>query len=386
MKQKIAYVVSTPMTARVFLAHQIHVLSKIYDVSVVANLNDATSELDNLPSGIKIISLPIERDISLFKDIHALILLIRLFSQEKFSLVHSVSPKAGLLAITAGYFARIPHRLHTFTGQVWATKVGCKRMLFKSLDKLIARLSTTVLVDSHSQRDFLIDNRILQKSESIVLNKGSISGVDLQRFRPSKDKRKSVRLELGISQDAVILLFLGRLKIDKGVVDLANAFGRINASHPETILLVIGPDEEAMQQQIISKSGAASSAVKFITFTNLPEDYMAASDIFVLPSYREGFGTVVIEAGACELPSVVSRVYGLTDAVEENETGIFFQAGNVDEIVMSIDKLIKRKDLRLQLGLNARKRVEEHFSQVKVTNELCALYNNLLDNTASDVN
>ena len=386
MKQKIAFVISTPITARVFLAHQINTLSQIYDVTVIANMSDSQNVLDNLAADVRIISLPMERNIKPFRDLQALILLTRYFLQEKFVLIHSVTPKAGLIAAIAGYFARIPNRLHTFTGQVWATQTGFKRHIFVTLDKLIGYLATTVLVDSYSQRDFLIDNRVLKKSSSRVLNKGSISGVDLQRFSPSKTICESIRSELQIHQDAIILLFLGRLKIDKGVLDLANAFSSIYRNHPEAVLLFIGPDEEKLKLQIQEVCGSARSAIKFIPFTKRPEEYMAAADMFVLPSYREGFGSSVIEAAACEVPAVVSRIYGLTDAVEENKTGIFFQAGNVDEIYQAVNMLIEDKELRIKLGRNARRRVQNHFSQESVTNALCVLYNDLLNNNGVNVN
>ena len=378
MKKKIAFVVSAPITARVFLAHQINELSNQYDVTVIANLKQEKNELDNLSEAVHIQSLAIERDISIFSDIKALVLLTRLFLQEHFVLVHSVSPKAGLIATLAGYLSAVPNRLHTFTGQVWVTQRGLKRWLLKSMDALIASLATKVLADSVSQRDFLIEHDVVGKDSILVLEQGSISGVDLARFHPSDHIRKSIRDTLHIDSSAVVLLFLGRLKIDKGVIDLANAFANVQQKYPETVLLMIGPDEDHLASKIISISAQAEPAIRFIAYTSRPEEYMASADIFVLPSYREGFGSAVIEAAACEVPAVASRIYGLTDAVKENKTGLLFEAGNADELASTLCKLIADRELLARLGKNARKRACECFSQERVTNALCVLYNQLI--------
>jgi glycosyltransferase involved in cell wall biosynthesis len=379
MKQKIAFIVSAPVTARVFLAHQINELSKRYDVTVIANLDQADNTLDNISAKVHIRSLPIERDISYIADLKALVLLTRLFLRERFILTHSVTPKAGLIANLAGYLSRVPNRLHTFTGQVWLTQNGFKRWLLKSMDKWIVMLATQVLADSASQRDFLIKHEIVKEDSIVVLEEGSISGVDLLRFHPSSHVRKSIRHTLNLDPSAKVLLFLGRMKVDKGVLDLAQAFAEIYRKYPGIALLYIGPDEENLTPEIINICGEAKSALRFIEYNNRPEDYMASADILVLPSYREGFGNVGIEAAACEVPAVVSNIYGLTDAVEDGETGLLFEVGNTDQLVYSIGKLIKDDNLRTRLGGNARKRAGERFSQERVTNALCVLYNQLLN-------
>ena len=385
MKQKIAFIVSAPVTARVFLVHQINELSKRYDVTVIANLDQADNTLDNISAKVHIRSLPIERDISYLADLKALVSLTRLFLRERFILTHSVTPKAGLIANLAGYLSRVPNRLHTFTGQVWLTQNGFKRWLLKSMDKWIVMLATKVLADSVSQRDFLIKHEIVKEDSIVVLEEGSISGVDLLRFHPSSHVRKSIRHTLNLDPSAKVLLFLGRMKVDKGVLDLAHAFAEIYRKYPGIALLYIGPDEENLTPEIINICGEAKSALKFIEYTNRPEDYMASADILVLPSYREGFGNVVIEAAACEVPAVVSNIYGLTDAVEDGETGLLFEVGDTDQLVYSIGKLIKDNNLRTRLGRNARKRAGERFSQERVTNALCVLYNQLLNNRDSNI-
>ena len=378
MKQKIAFVVSAPITARVFLAHHIRILSQHYDVTVVANCDHAQNELDNLPAQVHVHSLQLEREINFIADVKSLVLLTRFFKKEKFILVHSVSPKAGLITTMAGYFSGVSHRIHTFTGQVWVTQTGLKRWLLKTMDKWIARMATQLLADSLSQCNFLIEQCVVDKDSIMVLGQGSISGVNLNRFCPSRNRRDSIRSKLKIDQSSILLLYLGRLKVDKGVLDLANAFADIYCRYPHTVLLYVGPDEENLESEIVKTSGSAYTAIKFVAFTKYPEAYMAAADIFILPSYREGFGSAVIEAAACELPAIVSRIYGLTDAVEEGKTGILFEAGDVDGITKAVGKLIDNRELRQRLGKNARKRVHDQYSESKVTEDLCQLYGKLL--------
>ena len=192
----------------------------------VANLDQADNTLDNISAKVHILSLPIERDISYIADLKALVLLTRLFLRERFILTHSVTPKAGLIANLAGYLSRGPNRLHTFTGQVWLTQNGFKHWLLKSMDKWIVMLATKVLADSVSQRDFLIKHEIVKEDSIVVLEDGSISGVDLLRFHPSSHVRKSIRHTLNLDPSAKVLLFLGRMKVDKGVLDHIEEFVR----------------------------------------------------------------------------------------------------------------------------------------------------------------
>jgi glycosyltransferase involved in cell wall biosynthesis len=364
--------------ARVFLAHQINALVDLYDVTIISNLNGDRSILDNISSKVHIINLPIERNINLYADLKALFLLTSLFYKNRFSLVHSVSPKAGLLTAIAAWITRIPNRLHTFTGQVWVTKRGASRYFLKFLDKIIVTLNTNILVDSFSQQDFLITEGILLKKSSIVLGLGSISGVDINRFQPSKVHRGLIRNQLNIKDDNLIFLFVGRLKREKGVFELVKAFKGIRENHDNIILLIVGPDEEGLKQQIIEKLGTNKDLIRFIDFTKIPEQYMAASDIFVLPSYREGFGSVVIEAASCGLPSIGSDVYGLSDAIKMGETGLLVPAKSSKPLEEAMLKLINNDKLRKKMGLNARKRAMDYFSQEDITLKILQLYERLI--------
>jgi len=349
----------------------------MYKVTLITNLKEQDDILDWVPDDVEIIGIPICREINLISDLKVLFLLIRLFYKSNYLLVHSVSPKAGLLAMLASFMTKIPVRLHTFTGQVWATKYGIGKNLLRWLDRLINALATIVLIDSHSQQDFLIENKVVKKTSSIVLGEGSISGVDLDRFRADPVIREQVRLDLTTPENIIVFLFLGRIKKEKGILELAEAFSRVHQKYKNTALWIVGPDEDSLYPKLERITG-----IRLIPFTNSPERYMAASDVLCLPSYREGFGSVIIEAGACGVPSIGSNIYGLNDAIVDGETGILIPLKSVTELENAMELLVDDSKLRHKMGEAARERSVSIFSQNILTEQLVDLYKSLLQDHA----
>ena len=371
IRKKVCFVLSAEFALKVFLLNHLRALSKIYDVTVIVNTNNPNF-LSEQDINAKIIPLAIVRDISLISDISCLMQLVRIFYQQGFSAVHSITPKAGLLAMLAAWVVRVPLRVHTFTGQVWVTKTGIKRLLLKQIDRLIALFSTQIIVDSHSQRQFLLEHGVITKAKSIVFGRGSVSGVDLARFKHSPQARSEVRTRLNINADAIVFLFLGRLKLDKGVLDLANAFNQLPTKAAN--LLFVGPDEQNMQIKIESILANNASNVRYVGDTNVPEHYMAAADILFLPSYREGFGSVVIEAAAVGIPTVASRIYGISDAVVDGETGLLHEPRSVNEIESCMKNMISNPALRLKLGEQAQARAVKDFDSKLITQAWVKFY------------
>jgi glycosyltransferase involved in cell wall biosynthesis len=375
-RKKIAIIVSSPLTAKVFLKHQIFELSKIYDLTLIANFGidfDPLKKIEWINNSISIKHIPINRKIKLFSDLQALLMLYFFLRSHDFSLVHSYSPKAGLLAMIASFIARVPIRIHTFIGQVWATKQGMLRFFLKILDKLTSILATSVLVDSYSQREYLISNINLLRSKSKVLGYGSISGVDENIFKANSEARNSIREKLNVVNSSLVILFLGRLKKEKGVFELVNAFVDLKHKDKKIVLWFVGDDEEDLQNDFYFQDN-----ICWIPFTDTPERYMAAADIFCLPSYREGFGSSVIEAAACGIPSVGSNIYGLNDAIIDDITGILVPVKSVKSLQLALQKLINDKKLREQMGFMAKKRAIEKFSQSRSTNLLLKHYSSML--------
>lgn len=373
LKPRIAIIVSAPITVKAFLHHPILALSNDYNVTVFANAATADC-LGDLADLVDFQPLPINRSIAPLRDLYALWRTYRFLDRLKFDVVHSITPKAGLIAMVAAYAARVPCRIHTFTGQVWVTRRGVTRALLRTMDRKIASFSTLIVVDSPSQQDFLVQEAIVTRVESRVLADGSISGVDLQRFRPSPLHRSRIRAELRVGDDAPLALFLGRLKHDKGVTDLARAFSILHKRNPHYRLALVGPDEDGLQAELVSILRGCADAIHIVPYTNEPEAYMAAADVFCLPSYREGFGSVIIEAGSCGLPSVASRIYGVTDAVVEGRTGLLHNPGDVDAIARALGALLSDTRFRKGMGDAARERALSLFSQQRLSQEWVNLY------------
>lgn len=372
-KKKICFVAAVELTIRAFLLEQLSALSKHYDVTVIVNTNNPNF-LRELGIPLTVIPVGIQRKISLLNDIRAWFKLWSIFRKEKFHSVHSVTPKAGFSAMTAGWLSGIPVRIHMFTGQVWATKTGFLRWILKMMDNIIARCATHVLADSFSQKDFLVSQGVVSKKKLEVLAKGSISGVDTNRFFPDEGVRKRIRTELGIPVDDVVFLFLGRLTKDKGVLDIAEAFSRVCKNATNAQLLVAGGDEENLQPRMEALCRSCAGKIHFLGFVPSVPPYMCAADVFCLPSYREGFGSVILEAAACGVPAIGSRIYGISDAIVDGETGLFHEAGNVDEMVSAMVQFIRDPELRKKVGKNAYSRVLGDFSRERVTHAVLHYY------------
>lgn len=375
--QSVCIVVSTPLTLKFFLADHIAALSRVYRVTCVTNCADP-AWLRQRGIEAPLLDLRIERKPSPLHDLRALSALHRYFRKNRFDVVHSVTPKGGLLAMTAAALARVPVRIHTFTGQVWANRSGLQRTILKALDTWLAAMATHILVDSESQRAFLLREGVLSAGKSRVLCHGSISGVDIERFRPNEEVRAEIRMCHITPTSAVVFLYLGRLKRDKGVLDLALAFSKLTRDHEGAYLFIVGPDEDRIEAEIRQACGHCISRIRFCGYTDDPELYLAACDVLCLPSYREGFGTVIIEAASVGLPAIGSRIYGITNAIDEGVTGLLHNPGDVSDLADKMRILAEDKELRQSLGCAARERALRYYSKETVTAGLLKFYKQTL--------
>tara|TARA_Y100000589_G_C27196845_1_gene647243 strand:+ start:1859 stop:2989 length:1131 start_codon:yes stop_codon:yes gene_type:complete len=361
MKKSIGLICAAPITFEWFLKdHAIKLLDK-YKVTLISNFNNY--DLKNIPSSISVFSVPFQRKTSIINDFYSLIKLYDLIKKNKFDLTLSISPKAGLLASIASFIAFTPRRMHWFTGQVWVTKTGSYKKLLMSLDWLIGNLSTHLLVDSFSQREFLCAKKIIKRVKSEVLAEGSVNGVDTTIFKPSKTDRLQVRKKLFINEDTKLLVFAGRLTKDKGIFDLIEAFKIIKSKGYSAKLLLIGPDEENIINKIALTENLLNSEIIYIGPKNNIEYWLNGCDILCLPSYREGFGSILIEASALKLPIVASKIYGIEDAVLDKVTGLLFKAGSIKDLVESIILLLENDELCKNLSEAGFKRINKKFTK-----------------------
>jgi glycosyltransferase involved in cell wall biosynthesis len=375
-KKEICWIIANPLTINFFLLDHIKLLGSKYNLTVITNTEDLDF-LDFLNVPIKVISVRMERNISLWVDLLALIRLVIVLRRSKYDIVHTLSPKSGLLGIVASWLVRVPIRVHTFQGEVWLTRKGFLRALLKLMDRLLVKCSTHLLVVSSSEKDFLVNEGIFKHESALVLANGSICGVDVERFKPNPFVRNSIRADLDIKITDILLLYVGRLNVDKGLFDLADSFALLKEKYQNLHLLVVGPDEDDMRSRMIFKSGNYER-LHFVGHTPNPEDYMAAADVLCLPSYREGFGMVLIEAAAVGIPTVGSNIYGISDAIEDRVTGLLFQPANVKDLSEKLEHIISSPALASSLGLSGMNRVHQFFSREKVLGAFLSYYELLL--------
>lgn len=373
--KKICFIATIPAAVHSFMAGYIRASAEDWSVKIISN-SEGAGLLRDLDA--EFIPLSIERKPSPLRDLLTLIQLVIVFRRERFGLIHSITPKAGVLSMLAGWLAGVPNRIHTFTGQVWANERGWKRRALKIFDKLIVLFATHILVDSPSQRDVLAFEGILPKGKGVVIGHGSICGVDAHRFKPDADLRDKVRAELSINPSQTVILFVGRLNRDKGILDLAEAFAKIASHRTDVVLVLVGAEEDIPFARVQEICGVHHTQLRRVTFTPNPESYMAAADIFCLPSYREGFGQAIIEAAASALPTVASRIYGITDAVEDGKTGFLYPVKDVDALTKELSKLIGDPAMRHKMGGSARMRALKLFSSETVTQEMIKLYKEVI--------
>lgn len=373
--EKICFVATIPAVVHAFLRGHIQAAANEYEVTVICNAADKYL-LDDLDS--RLILLPIKRKPSPWGDTLVLLKLFRLFRRERFDIVHTHMPKTGLLGMLAAWLTSVPIRINTFHGEVWATRSGWRRAALKLLDRLIVSLATNTLVVSPSQQLFLECEGVLPPGKAKLIGAGSVCGVDTARFHPNKDIGNTVRSDLGIARDAIVILFVGRLNRDKGMLDLAAAFNTITKYHPDVVLLLVGAEEDVPFDTIRKICRTAPERLCYVNFSSTPERYMMLADIYCLPSYREGFGLTIIEAAACAVPTIASRIYGIQDAVADGETGLLFPAGDVEALANNLIKLIVEKDLRKYMGNNACLRAKRLFSSEIIIGETMMFYERLI--------
>lgn len=362
MKLKVVRVVTASYVVPWHLSNTLKRMTADFEVCVVGQ--GVSANKDAFPD-VKFVDININRKTSLIADGAALFQLCKFLLAYKPDIVHSIMPKAGLLTAIAGFICRIPVRIHTFTGQTWVAKKGYSRHFYYALDRLINWANTICLTDSISQSAFLMENGISGSGQPLpVLSKGSLSGVEISRFNVAnfKEDAEQLRTTLGLEDSYFVFTFLARKTKAKGAIDILKAFAAISPAIPQARLLFVGPDEDGEIALVKKADPQLFENVIEEDHVSNPEVYLAISDVLCLPSYREGFGSIVIDAAAIGVPSIGSRIPGLTDSIADKETGLLFTAGDTKELEELMMTIANSPDLCKTLGENAKKRVEKYFT------------------------
>lgn len=348
-----------------------------HEVWMVASDGVGWAELEEI-SGAHSAKIEIPRKISPLADLRALWALYFFFRRHRFDLVHSATPKAGLLCAIAGLLAGVPLRLHTFTGQPWAELKGPYRWLVKTADWLIVRLNTCCYADSESQRQFLIAQGVARPNQVMTLGPGSLAGVDAEKFKPGiSGNGVQFKNSLSIPANAHVITFIGRVTKDKGISELISAFDTLPGKcHQDVYLLLVGPFEpelDPLPAAVVERINAHPN-IRVIGYVESPVQYLAITDIFCLPSYREGFGNVVIEAAAMGIPAVATRIVGLVDSVADGVTGVLVPPKNHVALAEALSVLLNDATLRQRMGMAARERATSLFDMAIINQCLLKEY------------
>lgn len=365
---KIVLISNTSNFFSAFTLKHIEQLSKKYNLFICCN--NPIKLKKKVPNNVSLININFKRNINFFHDIVSFFFILYFFLKEKPNLSISFTPKIGFMVAIASFITKTPNRFHWFTGQIWSNKRGFAKIFLKLVDKMIFSLSHKVLIDSASQKNFLIKENVVSKKQSTVLNKGSVGGVDIRKFKFDKKKRIQLRKKYSISRNTFVFLYLGRINKDKGIDGLLKAFKKIS-NHHDILLIFVGSVEE---EKFISEFKSQKKILNF-DYTTKPQDWFSLADILCLPSYREGFGTVIIEAASCGIPTLCSNIYGLRDAIIKNKTGYFHKVGSINDIKNKMLYIINNKKKIKKKGIVARKRVIKDFDQNLITKELLQFVN-----------
>lgn len=365
-RKSVCFAATSPFAVNSFLLRHMSALADEMHVALCVNLK--TYDIDkNIDPRIVVHDVNIIRKISPAMDLVALWQMISIFRRNHFDIVHSITPKGGLLAMLAAAICNVPRRYHTFTGQVWATRKGLARGVLKALDRLISLLASQVFSDSASQCALLCSEGVVREGRIGILGEGSIAGVDLERFHPDAAGRDLLRRQLGTDSSVCVFLFVGRLAVDKGVFDLMQAFQEVFRELPTVELWMVGPDDDGVLPKLQEVASGYAIPVRWLGATTAPEHFMASADVLVLPSYREGFGSVIIEAAACGIPSVAYRIVGVIDAVVDGHTGLLVEPRQPAALAGAMRVMASDSKLRHQLAAEAWRRAVESFSSKAVT-------------------
>jgi len=351
---KICIMATVPISICTFYGKQIDFLtSKGFDVTVITSADEAGTE-KQISSSAKVYLVPLTRSITPLKDISCFKKILDIIAKGDFDIVQYSSPKAALLGSLAAWLCRVPVRLYLMWGMVYVTQSGIKRLVLKSMEKIICFLSTQVSPDSKGNCSFAVEEKLSSAKKVSLVSNGSANGIDLLRYDPRifEGKKTEVRRKWDIPDNVLVIGFVGRLRKEKGVNELVMAFEKLLKKYTNLYLLIVGPEEIQNKELLRDVEYFIKNDPRIVCvgYQDKPEEFMAAMDIFVLPSYREGFGLVNLEASAMRLPVVSTDIPGPRDSVINNETGFLVQAQSIDSLFLSMEKLIKNKDLRIKMG------------------------------------
>jgi len=338
--------------------------------------------------GVRVIEVPMTRNFTPFRDVVCLWKLWRIFRAERFDLIHYSTPKASVLAAIAGRLAGGSRLLFTNRGLAYTGVTGVKRAMAKGCEKIAARLADKVIAISPSLKQLMVKEGLLDADKIEVFGAGSSKGVNLRTFRcdaAALERARTIRQTLGLSESDVVFGYAGRFTVEKGIVELLEAFEALAADRSDVHLMLVGEqDERAPLPASIQSLIKRNRRVHTLGRTDDMPGHLAAMDVCVLASYREGFGNVLIEAAAMERAVIASDIPGCRDAVKPGVTGLLVEPRSSASLVSAMRTLASDKPMRLEMGKNGRAWVEAEFDREKIWNWLLGVYGAMIRDSGKD--
>lgn len=339
-----------------------------YEVIALSSPDEDLKELGER-EGVRTIGVEMERHVSPLKDFISLVRLIRVLKKEKPDLVHSMTPKAGLLCMIAAKLAGVPIRLHTFTGLVWPTATGALRKILMMTDRITCACATHIVPEGEGVKKDL--QRCITKKPMKVLGYGNVRGVDLNYWKRHME---------GQNHKLFTFVFVGRIVRDKGINELVAAFIRYHNENVDSRLLLVGPYEDKLDPVLPETKRLIESSDSIESVGNQKDvrPFYEQSDVLVFPSYREGFPNVVLEAGAMDLPSIVTDINGSREIVENGENGLIVPPRDEQALYEAMKWMKENPDERRKMAEKARLMVANRYEQSFVRQCLKDFYKEIL--------
>ena len=371
-KLKIIRSATVPQSLDSFCNGVLKELSQEYEVVAVSSPGEALDKVSRR-EGVRTIAVPMERHISLMNDLRSLWQMWRVMRRERPDLVHSMTPKAGLICMMAAWLARVPRRVHMFTGLVWPTSTGLKRRILMATDWLTCACATHVIPEGEGVKNDLLSHHITRKPIK-VLGYGNVKGIDMEHYNPALFSNVS-------HQEGFTFVFVGRIVRDKGINELVAAFDRLHEDYPDVRLVLIGPREDDLDPVLPATLERINSGngIEAVGPQSDVRSFYASSDALVFPSYREGFPNVVIEAGAMGLPSIVTDINGSREIIIDGQNGVIVPPRDEEALYQAMKRFVEQPDEIAAMAQKARGLIASRYEQSYVRQCLYDFYHEILN-------
>ena len=385
--KKLIRITTVPISFKVLLKGQLRFMtSNGFDVKGVSSDGEELKEVRE-NEGIVMEAINMSRKITPFQDLKSLWEMWNFLRKEKPQIVHTHTPKAGIIGMLAARLAGVPHRLHTVAGLPLMEATGIKRKILNFVEKLTYSSATRVYPNSKGLYDFILQNHFTQSNKLKIIANGSSNGINTTFFSPaqvSEIEKVALREKLNIHSDDFVFVFVGRIVSDKGINELIKAFSELQAAGNNELtgikLLLVGgleSDLDPLNPETLAEINQNRDIIS-VGFQQDVRPFFAISDALAFPSYREGFPNVVMQAGAMGLPSIVSDINGCNEIIVEGENGLIIPPKNVEKLKEKMLTLARDKNLYIKLKENSRRMIKNRYEQSMVWKALLEEYEGLL--------